>query len=80
VYCAAVDTAVNGHLDHFANGRVVARITLSRRNLQTLLDKLASEGDGTIWKDIGAGVIAVVSAEEDDSHYAAGNGPRRADV
>jgi hypothetical protein len=63
---------MNGRLERYANGRVVARITLSRRNLLTLLGKLdagAPSADLTIWRDVGGGVVIAITAEEDDTHY-----------
>ena len=62
---------MDGRLERIANGVVVARITLSRRNLATLLARLEdpSQLDRSIWRDVGGGLLVVVSAEEDDAHY-----------
>ena len=63
---------MNGQLERYANGRVVARITLSRRNLQMLLQKLnaaITDADRTIWRDLDGGLTVAVTAEDDERHY-----------
>ena len=63
---------MNGRLERYANGHVVARITLSRRNLMTLLEKLNAargNGDRTIWRDLEKAFTVAVTAEEDEMHY-----------
>lgn len=56
-----------------------ARVTLSRRNLLTLLAKLdghPGESKRTIYRTNDEGETLVVTAEEDDAHYGArGYGP-----
>ena len=64
---------MEGRLERYANGKVVARVRLSRRNLLTLLRKLeADHGDEerTIWRDLGGGLTLAVTADDDDTHYA----------
>ena len=66
---------MDARIEELANGRVIVRLALSRRNLTALLAKLDERSaDRTIWRDIGAGVLIVVSAEEDATHYVARQG------
>ncbi len=63
---------MKGRLELHPNGHVVAKITLSRRNLTTLLDQLNRTADGreaTIWRALDDGFTLVLTAEEDTPHY-----------
>jgi hypothetical protein len=51
--------------------RLEVRVTLSRRNLRTLLLKVADpDSKATLTSDVEPGVRLVVQAEPDDVHYA----------
>ena len=66
---------MHGRLERHPSGGIVARITLSRRNLMTLLTRLDAAPPGadvSIWRIAGEGLVIVVAAEEDATHYATG--------
>lgn len=61
---------MKGHIDSAPGGVMVMHVSFSRRNLNALLALLDERnGEASIIRSLGEGMILAVYAEEDADHY-----------